>query len=277
MNTRAEAERVLPNSFVEMPSKELIAKSFCAAAGAYDLSAEFQRRVGFELLERVPMCPLPARVLDVGTGTGFLAAEIERRVPLAQMFALDIAEGMLQKARTRLKGSCLVGDAEILPVSSESMDLVVSNLAIQWCHSLERTFGEFARVLKKGGYVCFSTFGVNTLNELKAAWASVDNQSHVNDFQTYSAISEALTRSGLRVEFLVETQIQVEYPSALALMRELKGLGAHNINLDRPRYLTGRCRFTRMMESYQLVAGNEDGSVSATFHVVVGVARRGAR
>ena len=264
----------MPHSFAEMPSKQLIARSFCAAAGAYDLSAEFQRRVGFDLLDRMPMPPLPARVLDVGTGTGFLAAEIEKRAPQAQMLALDIAEGMLQKARTRLKGACLVGDAEMLPVASQSMDLVVSNLAIQWCHSLERTFGEFARVLKTGGSVCFSTFGVNTLHELRTAWASVDAQSHVNDFQTYSAISEALTDSGLRAEFLAETQIQVEYPSVLALMRELKGLGAHNITLDRPRHLTGRCRFTRMMECYQLVAGNEDGSVSATFHVVVGMAKR---
>ena len=257
-----------------MPSKRLIAQSFCAAAEAYDRVAAFQRRIGFELLERIPVENGYRSVLDVGTGTGFLASEIERRNPGSHVYAVDIAEGMIRQARSRLRGSCLIGDAEMLPVNARSIDLLVSNLAIQWCHSLDQTFSEFARVLRHDGILGFSTFGLHTLKELRAAWASVDDQSHVNVFQTHAAISSALVTAGLRADFLAESEFRISYSSPLALMRELKGLGAHNINHDRPRHLMGRARFAQMLAQYRALSGAGAGSIEATFHVVLGIARQ---
>lgn len=257
-----------------MPSKRLIAQSFCAAAEAYDRVAAFQRRIGFELLERIPVENGYRSVLDVGAGTGFLASEIERRNPGSHVYAVDIAEGMIRQARSRLRGSCLIGDAEMLPVTGRSIDLLVSNLAIQWCHSLDQTFTEFARVLRHDGILGFSTFGLHTLKELRAAWASVDDQSHVNVFQTHAAISSALVTAGLRPDFLAETEFRISYSSPLALMRELKGLGAHNITHDRPRHLMGRARFAQMLAQYRALSGGGAGSIEATFHVVLGIARQ---
>jgi malonyl-CoA O-methyltransferase len=259
-------------SQVACPEKRWIGRSFTAAASGYDGVAGLQRAVGHALLSRAELARTPGVMVDVGVGTGYFAAELAGRYPSSRLIMLDLAEGMLQVARARLPdaGCCVCGDAEALPLADRSVDLIFSNLAIQWCPNLAGVFGEFRRVLKPGGTLLFSTFGAATLSELRAAWTAVDAYSHVNDFIAYDGIAAALREAGFRRAALEAEARRLEYENPMALMRELKGMGAHNITAGRRRHLTGKGAWRGVLDAYQAGAGTEGGGVRATFEVIYG-------
>lgn len=250
--------------------KGLIARSFGAAAESYDGVASLQRSVGGILLEKSCAPVTARRVLDIGAGTGYCTAALRDRYPDAQVVALDIAEGMLRRARGRFSGPCVVGDAEALPFAAGVADLVFSNLAIQWCGCPAAAFGEFLRVLRPGGRLVFATFGPKTLTELRRAWAAADDRTHVNEFVGAPRLKECLSATGF-VEVEVETQMRrVVYADVMCLMRELKGLGARNLTEQRPRYLVGRGALARMMAAYP--RNHRETSIMATFEILTGSA-----
>lgn len=253
------------------PDKRWVGRSFAAAAAGYDGVAGLQRAVGARLLSRLLADAAPAWALDVGTGTGWCAAALVQRYPAARVLALDIAEPMLRAARQRIGIApgryYLGGDAEALPLADGSVDLVVSNLAVQWCADLAQAFREFRRVLKPGGWVLLSTFGPGTLAELRQAWAAVDGYSHVNAFADAAAVVDAFREAGfIGAEVERETR-RLVYPDVHGLMRELKGLGAHNVTAGRPRHLTGKRRLQNMVAAYP---AQDEGAVRASFEVIYG-------
>lgn len=253
--------------------KTLVARSFCMAASGYDDVAALQRSVGEILMSKRPQPQEIRCILDIGAGTGVFSAQLARHYPAARVIGLDIAEGMLLRARHRFAGSLVVGDAESLPFASHSVDLLFSNLAIQWCHSVEVAVLEFARVLRPGGWLLLSTFGPQTLRELRAAWACVDDYSHVNRFESLSVIEKALGATGF-ASIKLETALRaITYPGVLELMRELKGLGAHNLTTRRPRHLTGKGALTRMIQAYPKAQhSTADDVIEATYELIIGAA-----
>ena len=124
-------------SAVAGPSKDLIARSFGRAAANYDAVASLQREIGQQLLGSAPEAHALdiRRVLDAGAGAGHFSAALAERYPEARVIAVDLAEGMLRQAAKRFSGWRVVGDAESLPVASRSVDLVFSNVALQWASS----------------------------------------------------------------------------------------------------------------------------------------------
>lgn len=262
--------------FGSRPDKRLIGRSFGAAAARYDGLADLQRTVGEKLLVRLEgMNLVPERITDVGSGTGYLGTRLIELYPKADLLALDIAEGMLRFARSRYgdsgAGRFVCGDAEAMPFRDRSIDLVFSNLTIQWCSGLNAVFREIGRVLKPGGVALFSTFGAETLKELRSAWASVDDYSHVNLFGGSSAVVSALREAGfMEIDVGVEAN-RLEYASVYDLMRELKGLGAHNVTLGRPRHLTGKGALQRMVAAYERQSAGD--GIAASFEIVYGFAR----
>ncbi|MGZ8243868.1 malonyl-ACP O-methyltransferase BioC [Methylomagnum sp.] len=260
-------------SLAAHPEKRWIGRSFAAAASGYDGVAGLQRAVGHDLLARWPeRLASPGVMVDVGAGTGYFTAELMSRYPAAHLVALDLAEGMLRVAKRRFpppdRGSWVCGDAEALPLADRSVDVVFSNLAIQWCPDLATVFSEFRRVLKPDGALLFSTFGEATLAELRAAWAAVDSYSHVNDFTPVEDMAAALNEAGFRGALLAAETRMLEYADPLALMRELKRLGAHNVTAGRRRHLTGKRALREMLGAYGAKAGTETGGIRATFEVV---------
>jgi malonyl-CoA O-methyltransferase len=257
------------------PDKRWVGRSFGSAAHGYDRVAGLQRAVGGRLLSfRPDHARRSGVIVDVGTGTGYFAAELTSLYPESRLIALDIAEGMLQVARKRLghPGSesrhCVCGDAEALPLADRSVDLIFSNLAIQWCANLAGVFREFRRVLKPEGVALFSTFGAQTLSELRTAWAAVDAYSHVNVFADVDAVATALRDLGF-AEIGLETEMRtLEYNDVHGLMHELKGLGAHNVTANRPRHLTGKKTLQTMVDAYAAQMG--DGVIRASFETIYG-------
>lgn len=249
--------------------KAKIRRSFAAAAESYDSAAILQRQVGLALLDKFPLQPAPGWVLDVGCGTGFLTRCLACGSLDQSCLALDIALPMLQASRRNnrdLPVDYVCADAENLPFADNSLQQVYSNLALQWCQDLSAVFADVRRILKPEGQLVFSTFGPETLKELKAAWAGVDDFAHVNDFYSVGEICEFLALAGLgRVD--VETVMyRLSYPSVLALMQELKHLGAHNVSDARNRRLTTRSQLQHMIRQYESSMVN--GEIVASYEII---------
>ncbi len=142
---------------------------------------------------------------------------------------------------------------------------------LQWCDDLDAVFAEVRRVLKPGGLLTFTTFGPDTLMELRRAWSSVDGYVHVNQFLDMHDIGDALVRAGLAEPVLDVERYTLTYPDAIVLMRDLKAIGAHNVTAGRPaRAHRPRSRLPRMCAAYE--AYRRDGRLPATYEVVYGAA-----
>jgi malonyl-CoA O-methyltransferase len=268
-------------SALPLPEKAAVRRSFGDSAQRYDEHAFLQREIGDRLFERLEYVKAaPARALDLGSGTGYATALLARRYPQAALVALDIAPAMLAFARAKAMApffnrllrrarphDYLCADAESLPLADASMDLVLSNLALQWTDP-ERVAAEVARVLRPGGLFMFTTFGPDTLKELKRAFRALDDAPHVNTFPDMHDIGDILVHAGFADPVMDQEVLTLTYTGLKPLLRELKGIGAHNVLPGRAAGLMGRQRWQRMVEAYE--AFRRDGRLPATYEVVYG-------
>lgn len=245
--------------------KKAVAASFGRAANSYDGAAGLQREVAQQLLVQSDFSA-PGRILDLGCGTGAIGAQL---APKHEVIALDLAQGMLNFARKNNSAAAInwvCADAENLPLADNSIDAVFSSLALQWCENLAAVFVEIERVLRRGGTATLSTLGPDTLRELRAAWAAVDARAHVNRFAERAAVEKALRRTGLTLVSWREENRVLRYAELGELTRELKALGAHNVNAARPDGLTSRARLQRFSAAYE-AQRDADGLLPATYQI----------
>ena len=149
-------------------------------------------------------------------------------------------------------------------------DSIFSNIMLQWCGDPEVVFRECARVLRPGGLLTFTSFGPDTLRELRKAWATADQYTHVNRFIDMHDLGDAMLRAGLAEPVMDVERYTLTYPDVRGLMRDLKAIGAHNVNAGRARGLTGRRALERMTAAYE--SERRDGRLPATYEVVYGQA-----
>lgn len=239
-------------------NKQQVAHSFSRAASSYDSVASLQRKVGDVLLQKLEQNSAAQVVLDLGCGTGHFTPQLQRLLPHALVVGVDIAEGMLQFARDHhLPQSHWVGaDAEQLPFANQSVDIIYSNFALQWCANLPRLLAELQRVLKPGGQLLFTTLGPATLHELKSAWAAVDCYVHVNQFHERELLIDQLAAEGLQLIEFEQIAEVMEFELLTDLTRSLKALGAQNVNRGRAAGLTGRKKIQAFKQSYETFRSN---------------------
>jgi len=216
---------------------------------------------------------IPDTVLDLGCGTGRGAVALAARWPRARILALDTSAGMLAEARrlsTDARVEWLSGEAEDIPLPDASVDFVFSNLMLPWCEDIDAVFADAARVLKPRGLFTFSTFGPDTLIELRDAWRAADTAAHVHPFTDMHDLGDGLVRAGFAEPVLDVSRYKLTYPDVGALMRDLKAIGSQNAASSRPRGLTGRGRIAAMTQAYE--ASRTDGFLPASFEAVFGQA-----
>ena len=251
--------------------KRQVRRNFGRAARTYEQHDALQREVQNLLLERLDFyLEAPGVVVDVGAGTGRGAALLKKRYAKAQVLATDLALPMLRAARQHASWlkpfQRVCAEATALPLPDHSVDVLHSNLCFQWIDDLQALFGECVRVLKPGGLLLFSTFGPDTLKELRAAWAQADQQPHVSRFLDMHDLGDAMIAAGLRDPVLDVDRYTLTYSEPRLLLRELQGLGATNADTARERGLTGKKHYRQMLDAYETM--RVDGRVPATWEVV---------
>ncbi len=256
-----------------MLDRRHVVSAFSRAAATYDGAAVLPRRVADELLGRLDLVQLtPARVVEVGSGTGYCVRGLEKRYRRAQIVGIDPTMPMLKRAAARRRwlgrSRFVMGAAETLPLDSASVDLVVSNLALAWC-DVSQALAELARVLRPGGLLSFSTLGPDTLKELRRSWESVDDTPHVHEFTDMHQLGDALLAAGLAAPVVDVEWIVLSYRSANEAFADLRRTGGRNAMAGRRAGLTGTHRFARFRAAFEQLRG-ADGRLPLTFEVVYG-------
>jgi len=253
--------------------KSAIRQSFDRVAAGYDAYAVLEREIESRLLERLEYFQQePSLVVDIGCGTGSASRLLSSLFESANVIALDWSAAMLEQVtKTETESSWpLCADMHALPLAARSADLVFSNLALQWSNDLTMVFHEFRRIMKPGAMLLFSCYGPDTLNELKQAWQAVDEQPHVSDFPDMHDIGDELMAVGFCEPVMDAERLTLEYPDVVALMRELKGSGSHNVATQRFRGLTGKSHMQGMQQAYEPFQQN--GRYPASYEIVYGAA-----
>jgi malonyl-CoA O-methyltransferase len=254
-----------------LPDKRAARRGFDRAA-AFESACFIHDEARARLLERLELLRLtPAVAVDLGCATGRGAAALAARYPEAVVVAVDSSLGMARGASATLAGSAasvLGGDAERLPLRAASADLVLANLLLPWCRP-ERVFAEAARVLTDGGALLFATLGPDTLQEVRAAFAAVDDMIHVHPAFDMHDLGDFGMAAGLAEPVLDVDRIEVTYSGVQALVRDLRAVGGVNAAGARRRTLTGRRRWSRFVER---LPHRADGRLAVTVELILGLA-----
>ncbi len=279
-------------------NRQHIKQHFSHAAPSYDEAAVLQKTVADRVDERLSLTTIETHtILDIGAGTGFLTEKLIARYSNANIFAIDLSFSMLQQAQPRLKqarfpqlgnalnqtlnktlgqtltqktaATAINADAYQLPFADQSIDLITSNLMLQWCDDLDAVFQEFRRVLRPEGLLMFTTFGPDTLKELRQAWKEADpKQEHVNQFIDMHDIGDALIRAGFGQPVMDVERFTLIYDQPIKVLKDLKAIGATHANKNRGQGLMGKTRFQTMLNAYE--AQRQNKKIPATYEVVHG-------
>lgn len=251
--------------------KAAISRAFSDAAAAYDKIAELQRRVakrvtGLQVLEN-------KRVCDIGCGTGFCFDDLLEKG--CEVVGLDIAPGMLRVAEEKFgdRASYVCADFDNAPFDTAPFDTglpfdaYVSSMSLQWSDNLTYTLNHLCNFLKPGGTIQFATLAKSTLHELRDAWSKVDDYVHINQFENADALLDQVNAAGFEIlSYQEETEV-LRYNSTLDLMKDLKGIGAHNINAGKPRNMTTRAQLRGLEAAYESYR-DDQGKLPATYEIV---------
>jgi len=264
-----------------------VRRNFARAAVAYDSAAVLQREVGSRMLERLDYVRIePQRVLDLGCGTGSSLTALHERYPKAQLIGADLSEAMLhagrgQRSRLRwllpfLRGSqspLAVADAAAMPFKSASVGLLWSNLMLHWLDDPLPALREMHRVLEVDGLLMFSTFGPDTLKELRTSFG--DGYVHTQRFADMHDFGDMLVSCGFADPVMDMEVLTMTYGSLDDLFRDLRQSGAGCAMQGRRRGLMGRTAWQQMRAAYEQLA--QEGRLPATFEVVYGHAWKAQR
>jgi malonyl-CoA O-methyltransferase len=254
-------------------------------------SGFLRREIAGRMHERLALVKLaPERVLDAGCGTGEDLSLLQKTYPAAQILGVDASPSMLATAKgpsagvrplnqllsrlmpTKTGVDLLSGDFGNLPLGANSVNLVWSNLALHWHPQPDKVFAEWRRVLTVDGLLMFSNFGPDTLKELRAAFAALDETPHALPFVDMHDFGDQLVDAGFTTPVMDMEQITVTYNTVDALLADVRALGGNPL-ATRRRGLVGRAAWQRMVAALE-AQRRPDGKLALTFEVIYGHAFR---
>ncbi len=216
-------------------------------------------RVADELAERLTVVTRTfERVADLGTPTD----------------AVRKAIAETGKAGTIIGAESLAADDEALPFAPESLDLVVSGLSLQFVNDLPGTLIQIRRALKPDGLLLAALIGGDSLTELRESFTEAESEieggisPRVAPFADVREMGALLQRAGFALPVVDADKLTVRYADPLALMHDLRRMGATNALAERRRTPLKRATLRRMTEIYAQRFADGDGRVRATFEIV---------
>lgn len=266
-----------------MLNKRQISKDFANAADTYDAAAIVQQEICDRALERLQMLKLkPSTILDIGSGTGKSVRGLQAQFPNCNVIASDVALPMLMylnqmQPPLQHQASIMCCDAEKLSLKDESVDLVFSTSTFQWCEDLNLVFAECLRILKPDGILLFTTFGPDTLKELRQSWARVDHHDHVHRFIDMHHLGDLLLAHHYADPVVDMELITIEYQRARQLLRDLKDTGSRGkfrtTGDNFSSSLMGKNKFQQFEAAYESYR-QKNGLLPASYEVIYGYARK---
>ena len=255
-------------------SKQAIRRSINRCVSSYDNAAVLQTIIGERLFERLDLVKIePNFILDIGCATGKLTRQLQQRYKKAKVLGVDLSDNMCRYAQKQRKWLAkeryLCADAEKLPFGDNSVELIFSNLMLQWVDNPDQFFHEMQRVLVPGGLIMFTTYGPDTLKEMQQSWMQVDNGIHVNRFIDMHDIGDSLTKSGFNGTVMDNEVITMTYESIAVLHQDLRDTGEVNLNEGRSRALMGKSRWKSYISAY-LQHQTDSGDIPASWEIAYG-------
>ena len=257
-----------------------VRRNFARAAPGYDTVAVLQREVGQRMLERFDYVKLePERILDLGCGTGASLMALSVRYPKARTIGADVSEAMLHAGRAQrsqlrwrlpfLRDNripLVAADASTLPFAAGAMGLIWSNLMLHWLDDPLPAFREMHRALDVGGLLMFSTFGPDTLKELRASFS--DAYVHTQRFTDMHDYGDMLLECGFADPVMDAEVLTMTYARFDDLLRDLRQGGAACAMQGRRHGLMGRSSWMAVRAKFERLM--QDGRLPATFEVIYG-------
>lgn len=247
-----------------MAIKQRIARQFSRAAHTYDAAADIQQQISADAIAQLH--PSYAALLDIGCGTGHWHTELTKHSE--QLYACDLAEGMVQFASNRLANrdvTYLVADAEQLPLTSDCLDGIFSSMALQWCDNAPQLFSELFRVLKPKGHSVLAILSNGSMHELTQAWQAVDDHPHTNRFPSHQHLMEVATKAG----FILGEQ-QKDYiawhQDIRSVLNNLKQIGANVVTQKSSSRALTRDSLQQLEKAYR-EQFEKDGLLPLTYSV----------
>jgi SAM-dependent methyltransferase len=212
------------------------------------------------------------RALDLGSRAGVLAGVLDGRGGIEFLAQAELSERLARRAARH--GCTVVADEEALPFADGSFDLALSCLSLHWVNDLPGTLIQIRRALRPDGLFLAALFGLGTLEELRQVLLEAELGAaggagpRVAPFADLGDGAGLLQRAGFALPVADQDTITVTYPSALALMRDLRRMGEANAVAARPRRPLARGTLMRAAALYQERHGDRDGRVPARFRVI---------
>lgn len=243
-----------------------VTRQFDRAAANFD-AADFVHRRAFDgIIERLaPVSLQPARILDLGCGTGTGSRQLAKVYRKARVISLDASANMLARARAGRRAFSgvreLRAEACRLPLQTGKVDLVVANLLLPWIDDLPQCFSEVARVLANGGVFAFATLGAGSLATLKEAWRGIDSFAHVREFADMHDLGDGLVRAGLADPVLDVDVLNIAYQNFDSFIADVKRTASRNSMAGRRPGLTGKASFFELEEALTVQTGEHSFSL----------------
>ncbi len=239
--------------------------SFNKASNNYDNHAFLQKEIAIRLDKKLNTISSKADIiLDLGAGTGLLSKQLTKCFLNSKIICIDFSQKSLKYNPSSNK---ICANANYLPLLNNSIDIITSNLMMQWCPDLDTLFSECFRVLKNDGLFLFSTFGPDTLKELKNSWAIVDDKTHVNTFIDMHDIGDQMLQNRFQNPVMEMETWTLTYQTVIDLLHDLKAIGAQTV-IKRSKSLTGKNKFKLMIKMYESYKNN--GKLPVTYEVIYG-------
>lgn len=205
--------------------------------------------------------------LDLGTQTDVLRRVLAESGKVGTVIAANpLTDGH--------RGLAVAADEEALPFGDASLDLVVSAMALHFINDLPGTLIQIRRALRPDGLFAAALLGGETLTELRQAFAAAEAEieagisPRVLPFADLRELGALLQRAGFALPVTDVDRVVVRYASPLALMHDLRRMGAANPMLERRRAPLKRATLARMLEIYAARFADPDGRIRATFEIV---------